>query len=366
MSLEAVRKAVEFLGENIKDDELGDPHIKQTGVTTFSLKKEGFEILTGGISTRKLSFVDGGNQEIMGAPNFSVQLNRVYSNAWCGKKRESWRIPRVEFFSSTFARFDNGDIQYVTSVIPSTEGHEKYLPNSSDLCFESTDRSLMNGNQRADIERVGSVARRFAEWRLGLRAVEELSNGDVLVMDGTLQSNFTNETGYVRELTTKAVNKGVILIGISKTSSIFTTSGLSLIGAVDNLAKKENIKGTWYFPIAESTSIDHNVMIVIAKLNSFAERVFRVEIQREQYHELGKHGLNELVSLLSENSSDATFPGYPYGLIDADRFARVSFDELGYYHALLTSEISKQGKTSKFLSNLYSSDAHNILNLLVK
>ena len=147
---------------------------------------------------------------------------------------------------------------------------------------------------------------------------------------------------------------------------MFTTSGLSLTGAVENLAKKENIKGTWYFPIAESTSIDHNVMMIIAKLNSFAERVFRVEIQRDQYHKLGRHGLNELVSLLSENSSDATFPGYPYGLVDADRFARVSFDELGYYHALLMSEISKQGKASKFLSNLHSSDAHNILNLLVK
>lgn len=224
----------------------------------------------------------------------------------------------------------------------------------------------MNGNQRADIERVGSVARRFAEWRLGLRAVEELSTGDVLVMDGTLQSNFTNETDYVRELTASATEKGVIVIGISKTSSIFTTAGLSLAGAVDNLAKKESIKGTWYLPVAESTSIDHYVLITIAKLNPFAERVFRVEIQRDQYRELGESGLNEVMSSLSENSSDATFPGYPYGLVDADRFARVSFDEIGYYRALLMSEISKRGGTSKFLSHMHSKDAHNVLNLLVK
>ena len=366
VSLEAARKAVEFLEENMTDGELGDPHLKQTGVSTFPLRKEIFETISGGTSTRKLSFVDGGNQEIIGAPNFSIQLNRVYSSAWSGNKRQFWSVPRVEFFSSTYARFCNGDIRYVTSVIPSAGEDLECLPDSSDLSFESTDRTLMNGNQRADIERVGSVARRFAEWRLGLRAVEELSTGDVLVMDGTLQSNFTNETDYVRELTASATEKGVIVIGISKTSSIFTTAGLSLAGAVDNLAKKESIKGTWYLPVAESTSIDHYVLITIAKLNPFAERVFRVEIQRDQYRELGESGLNEVMSSLSENSSDATFPGYPYGLVDADRFARVSFDEIGYYRALLMSEISKRGGTSKFLSHMHSKDAHNVLNLLVK
>jgi hypothetical protein len=224
----------------------------------------------------------------------------------------------------------------------------------------------MNGNQRADIERVGSVARRFAEWRLAMRAIQELSRGDILVMDGTLQSNFTHETNYVKELSSIAKETGVVLTGISKTSTMFTTKGLSLLGAVSDLAKRESIAGTWYFLVAKSTSADHDVVIMIAKFNTVADRVFRFEIQRDQYEELGEGGMQEVMSLLCENSSDATFPGYPYGLIDADRFARVSFDEVGYYRGLLMSEISKRGKTSRFLSHMHSRDAHNILNLLVK
>ncbi len=366
MSLEAARKAVEFLERNIIDGEIGDPHLKQSGVTTFPLVKDGFHIIPSKGSRRKLAFVDGGNQEIIGAPNFSVQLNRIYSSCWAGKKREQWAFPRIEFFSSTFSCFKNDEIHYETTVVPSSQETQKFLPDSKHLSFSSLDRSLMNGNQRADIGHVGSVARRFGEWRLALHAREKLSEGDVLVMDGTLQSNFTNEVEYVKELSSKAREKGVILTGISKTSTIFTTKGLSLLGAVNNLAEKEKLGGHWYFPVAESTSIDHNVIITIVKLNSIADRVFRFEIQGDQHKEMGEEGVEEVLSLLCENSCDPTFPGYPYGLIDADRFARVSYDEVSYYRSLIVSEISKLGKASKFLPHIHSRDAHDILNLLVR
>ncbi len=364
MSLEAAQKAIEFLEKNIFDDDIGSPYFGQSGVTSFPLVKEGFQSIPDGKSSRKIAFVDGGNQEIMGAPNFSVQLNRVYSTAWSGKNREEWKLPRVEFFSSTYSRFKREEIHYETSIIASDNESEMYLPDEADLSFSSTDRSLMNGNQRADIDRVGSVARRFGEWRVALAALEKLSEGDIIVMDGTLQSNFTNEAKYVKALSLAAKDRKVILTGMSKTSTIFTTTGLSLVGAVSALAEREKIKGNWYYPVAESHSVDHNVVITIARLNPVSQRAFRFEIQRDEYEHMGKDGREEIFSLLCRNSYDATFPGYPYGLIDADRFARVSYDEMQYYHALLMSHISKTG--SNFMTHVRSSDAHNILNLLVR
>jgi hypothetical protein len=364
MSLEAARRAVEFIDQHITDD-VGNPHFGQTGVTTFELVKEGFQSISEKATQRKLAFVDGGNKEIMGAPNFSVQLNRIYSSAWRGKSREPWKLPRVEFFSSTYSFFKDGEIYYRTAVIPSSGNSERYLPDEKYLTFRSLDRSLMNGNQRASIERVGSVARQFAEWRMAHEVLDELSEGDVLVMDGTLQGNVEHEVNYVKDLYEAAKQRCVILTGISKTSTTFTTTGQSLIGAVNRLAQKEHINGNWYFKVAESRSIDHDAMITVAKLNSVADWVFRFEILREQYDDLGREGVEEVFSLLCQNSNDATFPGYPYGLMDADRFARVSFDEVGYYRSLLMSEISKSGKTSKFLSHIHSSDAHDLLNVLV-
>ncbi len=347
------------------DGEIGEPHLKQSGVVTFPLVREGFHTIESRKSGRKLAFVDGGNQEVIGAPNFSVQLNRIYSMAWKGRARERWTLPRIEYFSSTLSCFKNDDIHYETTVVPSVQDTEKYLPDAKHLSFSSMERSLMNGNQRADIGRVGSVARRFGEWRLALNALDELSEGDILVMDGTLQSNFKNEVEYVKALSEKARERGVILTGVSKTSTIFTTKGLSLLGAVNTLAEKEGLKGNWYFPVAESTAVDHDVIITIAKLNQVADWVFRVEIQREHYNKMGDQ-VEEIFSLLCENSCDPTFPGYPYGLIDADRFARVSFDEIAYYRSLIVSEISKLGKASRFLPHIHSGDAHDILNLLVR
>ena len=271
----------------------------------------------------------------------------------------------MEYFSSTLSCYKNDEIYYETSVVASVQDTEKYLPDPKDLSFSSMERSLMSGEQRADIERVGSVARRFGEWRVGLYALDGLSEGDILIMDGTLQSNFKNEVKYVKAITEKAKERGVLLVGLSKTSSIFTTKGLSLLGAINTLAEKEGIKGNWYFPVAESTAVDHQVIITIAKLNPASDWVFRVEVQRDQYNKLDDR-VDEVFSLLCQNSCDPTFPGYPYGLIDADGFARVAFDEIAYYRSLIVSEISRLGKASRFLPHIHSGDAHEILNLLVK
>ena len=220
LSLEAARKAVEYLENNIFENDLGNPHFGAQGVTVFPLTSEGFERINEKSSKRKLAFVDGGNHEVIGAPNFSIQLNRVYSSAWSGKTHLEWKLPRIEFFSSTYSCFKNNEIHYETSVMASDSVSERYLPDAPDLCVSSVDRSLMDGNQRAGIERVGSVARRFAEWRLALKAIDGFTDGDILVMDGTLQSNFTNEEKYAKALSSAAKKRGIILTGLSKTSTL--------------------------------------------------------------------------------------------------------------------------------------------------
>jgi len=53
---------------------------------SFPLTIDGFKVIQSLDSDRKTAFVDGGNQEILGAPNFSVQLNMVYFGMWSGNK----------------------------------------------------------------------------------------------------------------------------------------------------------------------------------------------------------------------------------------------------------------------------------------
>ena len=223
------------------------------------------------------------------------------------------------------------------------------------------------GGARADIARVASVARRFAEWHYARHVVErELESGDVMVMDGTLRTTFLKESGYANAAFSIAKDKDVVYTGLSKTSRLFTTTGLSLLGAVRRLAMDSKISHIWYYyPVADPLTPEHQGAIFLVKLSDQSQRVFRFEIQADQAKRLEEtDGLNEIFSQLALNSNDLSFPGYPYGLVDADDNARVRFEELETYRVMLLSEISKLGSASKFVRHMEATDAHVTLNSL--
>jgi NurA-like 5'-3' nuclease len=65
--------------------------------------------------------------------------------------------------------------------------------------------------------------------------------------------------------------------------------------------------------------------------------------------------------MLSLNSSDPVFPGYPYGLIDADQHARISEQERQMLNLRMTVLLEKD-KNKKMINNsLNSMNAHSIL-----
>ena len=347
---------------------LGDPFLRSHDYRSYPLSKENFHTITKGDSDRILSFIDGGNQELVGAPNFSIQLNRTYFNIF-----EKRRIiqphnlsNRVEFLSLTLAEFKGETILYHTSLFPMSGVSPSNLPEDADLSFDSSDRRLMIGNSRADIGRVASIARRFAEWRFAQRIVEnELEEGDILVMDGSLRTAFPNEPSYAKAAYEAAYGKKVIFSGLSKTSRLFTTTGLSLLGAVRKLAQDNAINDAWYYhPVAESISPERGGVIFLLKLSDMSQRIFRYEINSQQAKVASSVELNEILSALSQNSNDLTFPGYPYGLVDADDNARVRNEELETYRVMLLSEISKLGAAGKLQRHMESIDAHSVMNLL--
>ncbi|MGQ9782330.1 MAG: DNA double-strand break repair nuclease NurA [Nitrososphaeria archaeon] len=366
MSAEVARKVIENLDEKIEEQNLGSPFFTDPRYKTFPLSRDNFKPIRQIETGRRIAFVDGGNQEVLGAPNFSVQINRVYYNVFEGQKRilKNSLPNRVEFFSATRSSFRNGEIFYDTSLFPLKDEFKELLPGEDDLSFNSFDITVTMGTMRADISRVASIARRFAEWAYASHIIErELENGDIIVLDGSLQTSFTNESNYSAELYEAAKSKGVIVTGLSKTCGLFTNTGLSLLGAVSKMAD-ETPYDLWYCRVAEAISSDHNAIIYVIKLNSKAERVFRFEIYREQFLELSEKDVDEIFWQLAKNSQDVSFPGYPYGLIDADYFSRVRDDEVGGYQILLLSEISKQDKWTKFARHIRAVDAHAILNML--
>ncbi len=346
------------------DRSLGNPYFHDPYVQTFPFSRGSFKKIKQIGSDRKLAFVDGGNLELLGAPNFSVQLNRVHASVWKNNARYSaLNLPQIEFFSAIYTTVnEEGNLFYQTIIVPCNAGYSRLLPDAIDLTFSPFEETIKNGLRMADTSMVGSIARNFAEWKFAAFVAEQLDQDDILVMDGSLQTNFKNEQQYFRYLEETTQRKGVILSSISKTSSLFTDSGLSLLGAISQFASNSKVDGQWYHPVFDSKK--HHLYCLIVKLQSMSDWVFRMDFQRDQFLKLKEADLNEILNLISSNAADPSFLGYPYGSIDADLFSRVSQNELDYYRALISSQITKLNRQDKYVPHIRAGDAHNLLNTI--
>jgi hypothetical protein len=369
LSVNTLKEILKKLDAEVREHELGTPFFGHNQYIPHPLNGKNFKPVQRIESKRRLAFIDGGNQEIIGAPNFSIQINRIFFCVFDSDRRviPDYIPDRIEFFSATYAVFRKGQVHYDTIIQPIRNSDTSYIPKEADLSFSSVDRSVMQGNMRAEIGRVASLSRRFGEWEFSRHLVEkELQEDDILVVDGTLQTGFPNESKYINQVFTSGEKAGVVITGLSKTCSLFTDSGLALLGAIRQLAKEsETNDSTWtYHPVVDIFNPDHRASLYIVKLNAEADRIYRYEIFLDQAKEMSDHEVGEVISKLSENSRDVTLPGYPYGLIVADLNARVRTSELEKYQMMLLSEMSKSGSWEKFRRYIRAGDTHDVLNML--
>ncbi|PKL73725.1 MAG: hypothetical protein CVV29_02030 [Methanobacteriales archaeon HGW-Methanobacteriales-2] len=367
--IKSIKELVGILREDIKERELGDPISNNSNDIAYPLDKSNFHGLKPPKVQRKMAFIDGGNQRILGTAEYSIQVNRVYFNMFDENNRvfpRSDMPTRIEFFSLTSKKTKGSKLFYETFLVPVKDQFRKYLPREEDLTFDAKNREIMVGNN-ADIERVASMARRFSEWEFSRHIINlELDENDLIVRDGSLQTSLPNESAYTDKAMRMAKKKKVIFSGLSKTSALPTSTGLSVISSIQRFAAESQIGlDTWcYGPVFRAKSETHKAVVMAVKLNKCADRPFRFEISEDKSYDTNEGLSNEtldIVSSLISNSNDFCFPGYPYGLYDADRWARVKNEETEIYETELKSELSKQGIWKIFKTLMKAVDAHDKL-----
>ena len=274
----------------------------------------------------------------------------------------------MEFYTICYTVAERERVFYEAELVPVMKEWTIYLPNVTGLKFDSFDSSLMAGRFRAPIRKIAETVRRFAEWKLaGLLCEYELDEGDAVVRDGTLQTSVTNEAIYSKKAMSNAVKNKVILLGLAKTSTLFTSTGFPLFAAIDELADESAFRNDawYYYPIVDITHPDHKAEMYAVKLHPNSEYVFRLEILKSQAKMMDKTEIQKYIFALAECAKDASFPGYPYGLIDADRFARVSGNETCGQNLQLLSCASGSDVLKRLKRCLKTSDAHELLNKIV-
>jgi len=324
-----IQRVLSKLSDKLIQFPLGQPHFADKRYVSRDFSTKFFYSIPFVGCDSKLGFIDGGNAAIYDSSNVAVHLSRVYFSLYQNGKRVNPRYlpPRLEFYTVCYTVAEKDRIFYEADLIPVVKDWSKYLPDLSGIKFDTFDPTLMTGRFRAPISRIAETARRFAEWKYsGLVCEWELDEGDAIIRDGTLQTSVTNEAMYSNEAMKKAVSNDVVFMGLAKTSGLFTSSGYPLFAAIAELAEDTayNHDAWYYHPIVDISHPDHRAEMYAVKLHPNSEYVFRLEILKDQFKMMEKEKIEKYICALAECSKDASFPGYPYGLIDADRFARVS------------------------------------------
>ncbi len=347
-------KIISLVKNNISN--IDDNHVQfsDTNYKPFNIDKNNFKEIKDVDSNNKIAFIDGGSSEIIKSSNFSLNLIRIYYTTYKENKRINSK--KQEFYAFTHTKNIDNELFYNAEFTNNDNKNNNIeinnlLPNNEDLLLSSFDETIKQGITRASISNVSNVIRRFSELKTAINLTDNLDENDIIVLDGSLQCTFTNEKKYFEELYKKAEEKNIIISGLSKTTTLMTDRGNSIANALN----KFNIDGKWFYnPVVEIKASNHKAEMAFVKLHESSKYIFRFEIHKEQ-----KQHLNNVISLISNNCKDAVFIGYPYGLIEADRNARVSQQEKEMLLTLFSTKLGKDWeKIKESLSNV---DAHEVL-----
>jgi hypothetical protein len=325
-----IKKIIKKIELNKEDKPFFDNNYK-----TFKLTKQNFHDIFKKKTDKNVIFIDGGNSEIFKSPGISLFFNRIYYTVYKNNKRV--KNKKFEFFSLITCSNKEDKLVFKTELFQ----NDFDFP---ELEFDSEDKTLKQGNNLVRISKIGDVLRRFAEIKISsLLNIKD----SVIVLDGTLEPKYTYEDGFIEEL----FNKDMIITGLAKTCSLLTQRGDSLIS---KLKKISTLKTWYYYPVAFPNKKNHLADIYFVKLNKNSDYVFRFEVYNKKDYDI-----NEILFLLKQNSKDPVFLGYPYGLIEADKFARISNKETESLKLKLRIKFGKNiKKVENYLDNL---NAHEIL-----
>ena len=248
---------------------------------------------------RHCVYIDGGNAPIFESPSACVQLIRVAAVEYDGAERRATHRKEA-----------------LCIVTSSPEGYRIDWSGQ-----EWPSLSLVQANDLT-VATAADIARRVTEKAFA-SAFQCLA-----VFDGDLESRHAVE---------QAVLDGLTLphCGLAKTSTLLTDQGQSATAALLRAGPKE----AWIHPLADSRAV--------VKLHALSRRAYLLDARNIL--------LPDAASALC-GTNDASFPGYPYGLVEADRLARVTVRE---QHAL--AELLRTRLRGRWQEQSGALDAHEVL-----
>ncbi len=340
---EAVEHLRVNLGKKVADNQSAALHFEGINGEPLVMSKDSFYPIDPKMTLGLITFVDGGNCEIIKGSSFSLQFIRVYASTFASGARISSQ--KKEFFAYLYATEENGTLIY-KSVFFDCD-----LLDEADFIIAASDASIKNGSTRGSLSSLGSIIRRCAELAIAAKLIDAPKKEGMIVLDGSLQGLHTVESKFLAALYDKAIASKTVICALSKTSQLLSSKGSSIVSHLNAHAPN----GPWIcHPLCILTDKNYRAYLSFVKLHPKSSYVFKFEIYGEQ-----KGLLMQATNALAYYCSDPIFLGYPYGLIEADQRARISNEEKGYLQLHAKLLLGKDWKHVE--EEMHMHDAHDIL-----
>ena len=335
---EEIEKKIDFN----TDDTIDFSHL---GYTTFPFSENNFHEIQSTLNNNRICFVDGGNAELFSSSSLNLSFVRIFHSTYKDNKRIS--LNKDEFFCLVTTEKKLGQLIFSAKLFPKDKTFLSPSFFETEFYFDPTDPALTTRNSRIGISHIPNIIRRLAELSTSLLLTKELSEDDAIIIDGSFEAKLKDEERLINTIKMMGEENKIAIAGLCKTTNLLTSSGQSPILA---LQSKAPINAWFYFPVADAP-----FHLYFVKLHEKSDYIFRLDL-------LSSKNASQVLSTLKQNSIDPVFLGYPYGLVEADRFARVSNQEKEY---LTTTFMTKTAAKSEKLRLLAKSlDAHSILDTI--
>jgi hypothetical protein len=287
-------------------------------------------------SDKKVGAVDGGSATIVKGRSFLIGIHRTGSVIFHNGKRIEQQTPPLSL-----------------EIISQAGSSGMYSSAYRDLTGEEP-------SEAPGIDKILDRLRLFSEWRLVQVLLDELSQGDMLLIDGSLKASIAPPHNLLLKITQKAKEKGVHLVGVTKTSTLYWGDRSPLIPAVVKIGERFCPNSKWFCQISadqlHTKSPSYFGTIYVAKLKASSDFAFRVDVNR-----FDQIDPNVVFSFLSNLSSDPAFLGYPYPLAQAHNLARITTGEVEDIRYRLQSKALEKGISTADWDLLFT-DFHEVLN----
>ncbi len=345
-----INQAISFIREALEQEpsylevESGDEE-KEPLLLDKKLDELSFNIIKETEPKGKVAAVDGGSATVVKGRSFLIGVYRA--GAVIYQKRE---------------RVDQRIVPLKLEIISKANLSEMYLSAFRELTGEEP-------SEAPGIDKMLDRLRLFSEWRLAQEVLQELENGDMLLIDGSLKASIAPPYNFLMQFTQRAKDKGVHLIGVTKTSTLYWGDKAPLIPAVMKRGEKFHPQTKWFCQLSDhvnhaihesvqlqATTSSYFGKIFVAKLKASSDFGFRVDVNR-----FDPVDVNTIFSFLSHLSGDPAFLGYPYPLAAVHNISRITLSEIEDIRYKLQSRAFEKGISTTDWDLLFT-DFHEILN----